>query len=127
VLEIYSICHNENTDSIKCYSRPFEGKPLDYYNEVLASRRGNIKLSNNSSRSDIQQAHLFINSFDKLSGSEIAFSIKDISQVGVLKQNDGKNLAGSLGVLGIAVGTVAIIAIIVSAGKSVSSAVEPYK
>lgn len=105
MLEIYSIRYNENTDSIKCFSRPFEGKPLDYYNEVLAKRSGNTKLKNKSSRRDIEQAHVFINSFDKLSGYEIAFSIKDISQVGIIKRNIGKNVAASFGVVGIAVGS----------------------
>jgi hypothetical protein len=105
MLEIYSIRYNENTDSIKCFSRPFEGKPLEYYNKVLAKRSGNTKLRNKSSRSDIQQAHLFINSFDKLSGSEIAFSIKDISQVGVIKQAVGRNILASVGAVGIGVGS----------------------
>jgi hypothetical protein len=103
MLEIYSIHYNENTDSIKCFSRPFEGKPLSYYNKVLAKRSGNTKLRNNSSRRDLQQAHLFINSFDKLSGSEIGFSIKDISQVGVLKKDVGRNVAASMGVVSIVV------------------------
>jgi hypothetical protein len=106
MIEIYSIRYNENTDSIKCFSRPFEGKPLEYYNKVLAKRNGNTKLKNKSSRSDIQQVHLFINSFDKLSGSEIAFSIKDISQVGVIKQAIGRNVLASVGVVGIVVGSV---------------------
>ena len=106
MLEIYSIRYNENADSIKCFSRPFAGSPLDYYNKVLAKRSGNTKLRNKSSRSDIEQAHVFINSFDKLSGSEIAFSIKDISQVGVVKQAIGRNILASVGAAGIVVGSV---------------------
>lgn len=99
MLEIYSIRYNENTDSIKCFSTPFEGKPLEYYNKVLAKRNGNIKRKKESSRSDIQQAHLFLNSFDKLSGSQIAFSVKDISQVGILRQATGRNVLASVGVV----------------------------
>jgi hypothetical protein len=99
MLEIYSIRYNENTDSLKCFSRPFEDRPLYYYNKLGISKKGRALRSKGSSTHEIQQVHLFIDNFDKLSGSEITFSIKDISQVDVLKSAVGSNVIASVGIV----------------------------